>query len=72
MPLRATVDRIEGAFAVLVVDGNGKREYINYPISLLENVAEGDILDIAITKDETATAATRKRVASMIEKLKSK
>ena len=70
--MRATVDRIEGVFAVLVVDRDGKREYINFPISLLDDVAEGDILDISITKDESATMVAKKRVASLIEKLKSK
>jgi hypothetical protein len=70
--MKATVDRIEGTFAVLVVDENGKREYLNYPIRLLKDVAEGDILDITITRDESATVAARKRVASLIEKLKSR
>lgn len=70
--MRATVDRIEGDFAVLVVDGNGKREFINYPISLLDGIADGDVLEITITKDTEATEAAKKRVGSLIEKLKNK
>ena len=71
-PLRATIDRIDGAFAVLVVEGNEKREYINYPASLPENIVKGDILDITIIRKETATTATRTRAASLVEKLKNK
>jgi len=70
--MRATVDRIEGDFAVLVFDGDGKREYINYPISLLGDFTEGDILEISISKDGAATVAAKERVESMIEKLKNK
>lgn len=70
--MRATVDRIEGDFAVLVFDGDGKRDYINYPISLLGDVKEGDILEISISKDGAATVAAKERVFAMIDRLKGK
>ena len=50
--MKATIDRIEGKLAVLLIrDGESIR--LNIPLILLpEGSKEGDILDISIHKDE--------------------
>lgn len=49
---KATIDRLEGDFAVVLVDS----ESLNIPRTMLpENVGEGDIVYITITKNEEET-----------------
>ncbi len=70
--MKATIDRIEGNIAVLLIR-NGERIKLNVPLSLLpEMSAEGDILDISIKKDKKETDDARERVSGLIEKLKNK
>jgi len=70
--LRVTIDRIEEGIAVLLVRDEEKIK-INVPLTLLpEGSKEGDILDIAITRDVQETDAAKERVSSLLEKLKSK
>ena len=70
--MKATIDRIEGKFAVLLIR-NGESIKLNIPLTLLpEGSREGDILDIDIQKDEKETEDAKNRVSSLIEKLKSK
>jgi len=68
--MKATIDRIEEGIAVLI--SNDKKPLrMTVPVSLLPPWAkEGDIVSIAIDRDEEATAASKERVSSMIEKLK--
>jgi hypothetical protein len=46
---------------------------INIPLSLLPSGSkEGDILDIAITRDVQETEAAKERATNLLEKLKNK
>jgi hypothetical protein len=70
--MKATIDRIEGKMAVLLMGEDGKTR-VNVPLILLpEGCREGDILDITIVRDEKATRETKEQVSSLIEKLKKK
>jgi Protein of unknown function (DUF3006) len=70
--LKATIDRFEDGYAVLLVRGE-EAVHIDFPVELLpEGCREGDILNIEICRDEDSTEATRKRVSGLIEKLKNK
>ena len=70
--MKATIDRIEGKLAALLIR-NGENIKLNFPLILLpEGSKEGDILDISIHKDEKETEDAKERVSSLIEKLKSK
>ena len=70
--LRVTIDRIEEGIAVLLVRDEEKIK-INVPLILLPvGSKEGDILDIAITRDVQETEAAKERVTSLLEKLKNK
>jgi len=70
--MKATIDRIEEGIAVLIsTDKEPVRMTVQ--VSLLPPGAkEGDIVNIAIDSDEGATAASKDRVSSLIEKLKKK
>ena len=69
---KATIDRVEGHLAVLLLREDESIRF-EIPISLMPpGSKEGDIVDIQIEKDETTTQETRERVSSLIEKLKSK
>lgn len=70
--MKATLDRIEGNYAVLLIRPDEKQK-INMPLSLMPpGSKEGDILDITIERDEKATTDAKKRVSGLIEKLKNK
>jgi len=70
--MKATLDRIEGGIAVLLIRDD-ERIRIDLPISLLpEGSKEGDILDITIQRDENATGQAKTRTSELIEKLKRK
>lgn len=70
--MKATIDRIEEGIAVLIcVKDEPVR--MTVPVSLLPPGAkEGDILTLAIDHDNGATALSKERVNSLIEKLKKK
>ena len=67
MEITATVDRIEGELAVLLLRGDEKVKF-NLPVVFLAGIKEGDIVTIAITKDFVATDEAKERVMSLIEK----
>jgi hypothetical protein len=70
--MKATIDRVEGKLAVLLIGDKGEVK-LNVPISLLpEGSKEGDILDISIIRDEKATDEAKERVSNLIDKLKNK
>ncbi|MFB3766449.1 MAG: DUF3006 domain-containing protein [Methanotrichaceae archaeon] len=70
--MKATLDRIEGEMAVILVR-NDESTRLNIPVVMLpEGSQEGDILDISITRDEKETEDSKARVSSMIERLKKK
>ena len=68
--MKATIDRIEGAIAVLVsCDDESMR--LTIPVSLLPlRHREGDTLIVRIERDGTATESAKERVSGLIEKLK--
>jgi hypothetical protein len=70
--MKATIDRIEGKMAVLLMGEDGKAK-VNMPLSLLpEGCKEGDILSVSIELDPEATEKAKVRVSGMMEKLKKK
>jgi Protein of unknown function (DUF3006). len=69
---KVTIDRVEGNLAVLLVREKESIQ-IDFPLSLLPvGSKEGDILAINIARDEKETENAKKRVSSLIEKLKNK
>ncbi len=70
--MKATLDRIEGDMAVLLIRNNESIR-LNIPVVLLpDGFREGDILDISITMDEKETEESKARVLGMMERLKQK
>jgi hypothetical protein len=69
--MKATIDRIEGELAVLLM-GDGRIK-VNMPLILLPvGCREGDILNISIERDLEATRQASERVSGLMEKLKKK
>lgn len=69
---KATLDRIESRIAVLLVRPEESTK-ISIPLSLLpDGSKEGDILNIDITPDVEETEQAKKRVSSLLDKLKNK
>jgi hypothetical protein len=67
--MRATIDRIEGTLAVLVLRDDESVRF-SLPLSLLPaGSREGDIVVIGIERDREVTMAARERVSGRIEKL---
>ena len=71
MEITATVDRIEGELAILLLRCDEKVNF-NLPVVFLAGIKEGDVVNITITKDVVATDEAKERVSSLIEKLKKK
>ncbi|WP_205804455.1 DUF3006 domain-containing protein [Methanolobus halotolerans] len=69
---KVSLDRVEEDIAVLLVRDDESIK-IDIPLPLLPSgCKEGDILDINIERDEKETEDAKKRVSSLIEKLKNK
>ena len=70
--MRATIDRIEGDIAVLI-SCEDESVHMTLPVALLPaNSREGDIVTIAIERDDVMTEKARKRVSSLIEHMRKK
>lgn len=70
--MKATLDRFEDGYAVLLIR-DGETIEVDFPACLLpEGCEEGDILDITIKRDVESTEETRGQVSRLIEKLKKK
>ena len=70
--MKATIDRIEGTIAVLVMQED-EAVRINLPLSFLPpGSREGDILAIWIKRDMTGTKEAQERVSRRIDRLKNK
>ena len=70
--MKATIDRIEGTIAVLVMQED-EAVRINLPLSFLPpGSREGDILAIGIKRDMTGTKEAQERVSRRIDRLKNK
>ena len=69
--MKATIDRIEGKIAVLLLGDESIK--LNIPISQLpDGCKEGDILNISFERDPEATSQAKERVSNLMEKLKKK
>ncbi len=70
--MKAVIDRIEGKLAVLLMGEDGSLK-VNMPLILIpEGCKEGDVLDIAIMRDEKATVEAKDLSKDLIEKLRRK
>lgn len=70
--MKATIDRIEEGIAVLI-SAEEEAVRMTVPVSLLPPGAkEGDMVTIGIDRDEGATAQSKNRISSLIQKLKNK
>lgn len=70
--MKATIDRFEDGWAVLLLREDESIEF-ELPVSMLPcDSSEGDILDIDISRDVEATKEATERVSGLIEKLKNK
>jgi hypothetical protein len=70
--MKAVIDRIEGKLAVLLMGEDGSIKVNMHLILLPEGCREGDVLDIAIRKDEKATVEAKNRSKNLLEKLRRK
>jgi len=69
--MKAAIDRIEGGIAVLVLcEDSGT--LIRLPQFLLPDAAEGDIVDLMVTRNEAGTAAAREKSRDLVAKLDKK
>ena len=69
--MKATIDRIEGKIAVLLLGDESIK--LNIPLSQLpDGCKEGDILNISIERDLAATEQTKEHVTDLMDKLKKK
>jgi hypothetical protein len=69
--MKATIDRVEGKIAVLLLGDEGTK--LNIPLSQLpDGCKEGDILTISFARDVVGTEQTKERVSGLMEKLKKK
>ena len=64
--MRVIIDRIEERFAVCELE-DGK--LINIPRELFEDVKEGDVFDIVITKNEEVKEERTQKARSLFDKL---
>lgn len=71
MEIRATIDRVEGVLAILLLENEEKT--INWPLRFLpKGIKEGDILRVNLSIDEKVTEEQREKIMGLIEKLKEK
>ena len=69
--MKATIDRIEGKIAVLLLGDESIK--LNIPISQLpDGCKEGDILNMSFERDVVGTEQAKERVSNLMEKLKKK
>jgi len=70
--MKATIDRIEGRMAVLILQDDKAVRY-NLPVSFLpQGCREGDILTIGIEQDTAGTKEAKERLSGRIERLKNR
>ena len=69
--MKATIDRIEGNIAIVLVGDEGIK--LDIPLSLLPaDCRESDVLNLSIERDPEATSQAKERVSDLMEKLKKK
>ena len=67
--MRVVVDRIEENFAVCELDDG---RMINVPCELFEDVHEGDVFDVVITKNEEVKEERVQKAKSLFDRLKNR
>jgi len=68
--MKATIDRVDNGFAILIDREDGTR-HISIPAVLLPpGSREGDVITVMLERDEEATAAAKARISDMVEKLR--
>lgn len=67
--MKAIVDRIEGNLAVLLLEPDEKIQF-TLPSLVFTGIKEGDIVDIVVTRDETATRDAKAASTDLIRKLR--
>lgn len=65
------MDRIEGELGFLLLCGDAPVAF-NLPVVFLAGIKGGDVVDITISKDTTATDEAKERVMGLIDTLKMK
>jgi hypothetical protein len=68
MVMKASVDRIDGDIAVLVLCDE-KGSIVQLPVFLIPGVMEGDLVDLSVTIDKAGSVAARENTSKIIEKL---
>ncbi len=64
--IKLTIDRIEGAMAVLKSDS----ETVNFPLNLLpKNIKEGDILNIVIGANQKKSELEKQRAKEILNEI---
>lgn len=67
--MKATIDRVEGKIAVLLLGDEGTK--LNIPLSQLpDRCKEGDILNMSFERDVVGTEQAKERVSDLMDKLK--
>ena len=70
--MKATIDRVEGTMAVLILQDDEAVRF-NIPVSFLPpGCREGDILTIGIERDTTGTKEAKERLSGRIKRLKNR
>ena len=67
--MKVSIDRIEGAVAVLIAREDPPAR-IHLPVSFLpDGCREGDVLEFSLEPDPAATEAAEQRVCGLVERL---
>ncbi len=70
--MKATIDRIEGEIAVLLLGDKGEFK-LNIPLSQLpDGCKEGDVLNMSFERDVVGTEQAKERVSGLMERLNKK
>jgi hypothetical protein len=69
--VRMMVDRREAGYYILIPEDDPDEE-IHLPSRILKGLEEGDIIELAYTKDETAAREARNRIRETIVHLENR
>ena len=66
---KASIDRIENNYAVLILD-NKDTSQVTIPVIMLPlHIKEGDIVSINISMDKVSTETAKRRVGNLLKEL---
>lgn len=73
MSWQIVLDRIEGNFAIFLVDIDEKEQVVKFPLALLpSNAKEGDIMSLTIDIDHNKTFEKKQEVENILSNLLNK